>query len=283
MAWVAAEAIVILFYNLRKLKMNEPMHANLEEKDLYLSNKRSGQAWSQVVEGFSAPEECWKGNQVLNFIPLDKCYKNNPDSVKFVEKYFKKAKPLDIDAEVLRFASDTANKIDLKNGMYIEMGVGSGKSINFIASLNPRNTIYGFDSFEGLPSDWNTRKDFHIPKGSFKLNKELAYPPIVNNVCLMKGLFCNTLPVFKKLTLKNCPISFIHVDCDLYESAKDVFDFLGDNIVSGSILVFDEFYNYEGHEKDEFKAFEEFLNQSGKRAEYIAFNQNWEQAVAKIL
>lgn len=263
--------------------MSESLHTDLEDIDPYISNKRAGQAWSQVVEGFSAPEECWKGNQVLNFIPLDKNYKNNITSSKFVEKYFFNAKPLDIDAEVLRFASDTANQINLENGMYMEMGVGSGKSINFIANLNPRKKIYGFDSFEGLPHDWNTRKDFHIPQGSFRLNKELEYPPIVNNVRLMKGLFRDTLPVFNQITLKNKPISFIHIDCDLYESAKDVFDFLGENIVSGTILLFDEFYNYEGHEKDEFKAFQEFLEKSGKEAEYIAFNQNWEQAVAKIL
>ncbi|HSW93025.1 MAG TPA: TylF/MycF/NovP-related O-methyltransferase [Gammaproteobacteria bacterium] len=263
--------------------MNEFIYEDREESDPYISNKRAGQAWGQVVEGFPAPKECWQGNQVLNFIPMDKCYKNNPSSVKFVETYFGNAKPLNIDSEVLRFASDTANQINLNDGVYIEMGVGSGKSINFIANLNPRKEIYGFDSFEGLPDDWNTRKDFHIPKGSFKLNKDLEYPPIVNNVRLMKGLFRDTLPIFKNITLKEKPISFIHVDCDLYESAKDVFDFLEGNIVSGTIIVFDEFYNYEGHENDEFRAFQEFLHQSGKKAEYIAFNQNWEQAVVKIL
>lgn len=38
-----------------------------------------------------------------------------------------------------------------ETGLYLEFGVYDGTSINFIASYNPTATIYGFDSFEGLP------------------------------------------------------------------------------------------------------------------------------------
>jgi hypothetical protein len=41
---------------------------------------------------------------------------------------------------------------------------------------------------------------------------------------------------------------------------KEIFDQLVDNIVSGTVIVFDEFYNYPRAEEHEFKAFQEFLD-----------------------
>lgn len=46
------------------------------------------------------------------------------------------------------------------------MGVCTGKTVNFIAALNPTQKVYGFDSFEGLPEDW-IREDQVIPIGTF--------------------------------------------------------------------------------------------------------------------
>jgi hypothetical protein len=57
---------------------------------------------------------------------------------------------------------------------------------------------------------------------------------------------------------------------------------LADNIVSGTVIVFDEFYNYPGFEEHEFKAFQEFLDWSGKKPVYLAYNQYFEQAVVQI-
>lgn len=243
---------------------------------------RDGRGWNQIVEGFTPrPQDektWWTGRQIFNFFPCDKDYKNNQKSKACVEKYFRDAIPLNTDAALLKFASDNV-KVE---GAYLEMGVGTGKSINFIAALNPEKKIFGFDSFEGLPEDWQ-RKDVSIPKGSFKLRNEFSFPPVLHNVRLIKGMFAETLPQFKHAVLKNIPIAFIHVDCDLYASTKDVFDCLGDRIVSGTILLFDEFYNYDEYDNDEFKAFQEFLQKSGKKVKYIAFNQYWEQAAAVIL
>jgi predicted O-methyltransferase YrrM len=72
---------------------------------------------------------------------------------------------------------------------------------------------------------------------------------------LYGGLFKDTLTTFKKEILQKTPISFLHVDCDIYSSTKDMFEALGDNIVPGTIMVFDELYNYPGFDKHEWKAF----------------------------
>lgn len=247
-----------------------------------MEETRDGKGWNQIVEGFTPrPEDeelWWTGRQIFNFFPCDKDYRNNPKSKACVEKYFGDAVPLNTDAALIKFASDSATL----DGAYVEMGVGTGKSINFIAALNPEKKIYGFDSFEGLPEDWQ-RKDVSIPKGSFKLRSEFEFPPVLHNVQLVKGMFSDALPRFKEAILKNNPIAFIHIDCDLYSSTKNVFDELGNHIVSGTVLLFDEFYNYDEYENDEFKAFQEFLQKSGKQAKFIAFNQYWEQAAACIL
>lgn len=243
---------------------------------------RNGHGWNQIVEGFTPPieeeEKWWEGHQIFHSFPYDKDYRNSYKAKECVEKYFSNATPLKNDATMIKFASDSA-KLD---GFFIEMGVGSGKSINFIAALNPEKKIFGFDSFEGLPEDWH-RKDVYIPKGSFKLREEFTFPPVLHNVHIIKGMFSDTLPQFKRTILKDHPIAFMHVDCDLYSSTKTVFENLGENIVPGTILLFDEFYNYEEYANDEFKAFQEFLQISGKKVKYIAFNQYWEQVAVCIL
>lgn len=57
---------------------------------------------------------------------------------------------------------------------------------------------------------------------------------------------------------------------------------MGDNIVSGTVIVFDEFYNYPGAQEHEFRAFQEFLERTRKKPVYLADNQYFEQAAVQI-
>lgn len=178
----------------------------------------------------------------------------------------------------MRYASDAATN----NGFYLEMGVCTGRTINFLAALNPERLIYGFDSFAGLPVDWEGRNDFHLPKGVFAYKQSDRLPAVLHNVRLIKGLFEDTLAIFKRDYIKNNPIAFMHIDCDIYTSTRSLFDHLGSNIISGTILLFDELYNYPGYAQHEFKAFSEFLSKTGHEAEYIAYNVNWKQVAVRI-
>ncbi|GAB1813776.1 hypothetical protein [Mycobacterium sp. MUNTM1] len=54
-------------------------------------------------------------------------------------------------------------------------------------------------------------------------------------------------------------------------------DDLIDNIVSGTVIVFDELYNYPGAEEQEFRAFRELMDHTGKKPIYLADNQYFEQ------
>ena len=228
-----------------------------------------------------------KGYNVLHSITKNLPYEENQDALKFVNQYLCKAKRLESDADVLRFASDSVTV----SGAFLEMGVRIGKTINFIAALNSKETIYGFDSFAGFPEDWDIGHEY-VPvmsKDLLALENTPAFvdgkflPPIAKNVILFKGYFHEILPKFKDQILKNSPIAFLHIDCDIYSSTKDVFDALGSNIVKGTIIAFDELYNYPNYKEHEWKALQEFQKKSGFNIEFIAFNIYHRQVVVKII
>lgn len=235
--------------------------------------------WSEFIEletiGGATPPP---GKQVINFLSTDKNYQQDPEARTFVEQYLANAKCFDIDAEVIKYACE---QITL-DGFILEMGVCTGRTINFIAALNPRNVIYGFDSFCGLPEPWYGRTDFDFPKGVFAFKEPTQRPPVLHNVRLIAGLFQDTLPRFRQEVLRTKPISFLHIDCDIYSSTKTIFSELHNHIVEGTIVLFDELYNYPGFQAHEFKAFQEFLKFSNKVPEYLAFNTNWEQVAVRI-
>jgi hypothetical protein len=219
-----------------------------------------------------------KGNQIFHMTTKDKPSASNPEAVALIAREFEKAVALQSDAQVLRFGSDHVQIID---GAYIELGVATGRTINFLAGLNPTRTIYGFDSFEGLPKQWD-RPDIEIPRGTFAYNDSSFIPPVLENVTLFKGSFREVLPAFQSQILKQRPIAFLHVDCDLYDSTQEALTALADNIVPGTILVFDEFYNYPNYENHEWKALQEFLSKKNFKAEYLAYNSEHEQVAVRI-
>jgi hypothetical protein len=105
---------------------------------------------------------------------------------------------------------------------------------------------------------------------------------VAKNVELIKGWFDKTLPTFLE-SRKNDFVSFLHIDCDLYSSTKTIFDVLGSRIVEGTIIVFDEYFNYPGWEKGEFKAFQEFIRDANLSYEYIGYVRTHEQVAVKIV
>ena len=149
--------------------------------------------------------------------------------------------------------------------LWLEFGVASGRTINYISQFT-KDTVYGFDSFEGLPETWREG----LEKGAFSRNGVL---PLVNaNVELIKGWFNETLEEFMKTHDKK--ISFIHMDADLYSSTKYIFDTLKGNIDKDCVIVFDELVNYPGFDGDkgELRAFYEFITENKVDYEWIGMD-----------
>lgn len=166
------------------------------------------------------------------------------------------------------------SKIEI-NGLCIELGVYDGTSINFFSKNSPDKTWYGFDSFLGFQEDW---KGGYFSKGDFSLKGK---PPLVNNnVKLIKGYFKDTLPGFLKGMDKN--ISFLHVDCDTYESTIEALDIIGpERFVPGTRILFDEYISYIGWRHGEFKAWQEFVKNNNLKYKYELFGLR--QALIKIV
>jgi len=147
-------------------------------------------------------------------------------------------------------------------GLVLEFGVWKGASIRHLAThLAPRK-IYGFDSFEGLPEDW----DCGISKDFFRLT---SLPEVPSNVELIKGWFNVTAGDFLKQHPE--PMALLHIDSDIYSSAKFIFDTYGSRIIPGTVILFDEYMNYPTWKTGEFKAFAEWFEANGARYQYVGF------------
>lgn len=144
-------------------------------------------------------------------------------------------------------------------GWAAEFGVASGYSLGIIAEHMP---VIGFDSFEGLPEDW--REGF--PKGEFNYHGDLFHLGAhIPNALIVKGLFEDTASTFPFPSL-----GLVHIDCDLYSSTVTALNAVRPAIGPGTIVVFDEFHGYNGWEDHEAKAWVEFLDRLGIRAEALA-------------
>lgn len=173
------------------------------------------------------------------------------------------------------------------NGLWLEFGVGKGTTIDFIAENNDNHTVIGFDSFEGLPEDWKMSDTLTYLKGHYNLSGTI--PPLKSrNVRLMRGYFEETLPDF--LGRNDQPCAFVHMDCDLYSSSLFVLNSLYEHnkLVKGTVILFDELYNYQYFEEHEFKAFREFVQQHDIKYNWIAHTSspvvwNGNQAAIVIL
>jgi hypothetical protein len=155
---------------------------------------------------------------------------------------------------------------------YLEFGVFTATTINFFSKYV--NTIYGFDSFEGLREDWVGTTE---PKGTFNLNKKL--PKLNKNVIPVVGWVQDTLVPFLE---KHKPeINFVHLDMDTYETTKFVLTKIKPYLVKNCIIAFDELYNYSGWEEGEYKALKETFNDNEYR--YVCFSTDGSQATIQVI
>lgn len=173
--------------------------------------------------------------------------------------------------ELLNKCIELSRKEETERDIYLEFGVYTGNSINYIAK-RVNKPVYGFDSFQGLPNDW--REGFE--KGTFKVDH---LPKVERNVTLFKGWFHDSLKTFK---CDSNRLALIHIDCDLYESAMCVFDMLAYKIAKGTVIVFDEFYNYPNWKQGEYKAFSEYVLKENINYKYIGYVKNDEQVAVVI-
>ena len=162
-------------------------------------------------------------------------------------------------AEILSYCVQRAPA----TGLLLEFGVATGKSINLIAAAAGEREVHGFDSFEGLPEDWHGHVE---TRGSF--SRAGRMPQVRANVRLHRGWFRDTLKEFKQAYPG--PVAFLHIDCDLYSSTREVLEELADRLQPGTVIEFDEYFNYPNWRQHEFRAWQEFVRSRGIAYRYLA-------------
>jgi hypothetical protein len=157
-------------------------------------------------------------------------------------------------------------------GMALEFGVATGTTLRLIAETYGAGPVFGFDTFQGLPEPW--RPGFDV--GAFA-QPEL---PEVDGAELVAGLFADTLADF--LAEHTGPVGFVHLDADLYSSTATVLEHVGPRLVEGSVLLFDEYFNYPGWEQHEHRAWAEHVERSGLGWEYLGLTLDDEQVSVRV-
>ena len=155
-------------------------------------------------------------------------------------------------------------------GMALEFGVATGATLQIMADAR-RHGVYGFDSFQGLPEHWRLGYD----AGEFA-----EQPPHVDGAELVVGLFEDTLAHF--LDTHPGPVAFVHVDCDLYSSTVTVLEQLAPRFVEGTVLLFDEYFNFPGWQEHEHRAWREHVARTGLGFSYAGLTMDDEQVWVRV-
>ena len=130
-------------------------------------------------------------------------------------------------------------ELDFKteSGHWMEFGVREGTTIEQFLKYKPTAHIHGFDSWQGLPESWDVGNKVYKPG-----DMSVPMPEFDDRVELWKGWFEDTIGPWKDK--HPGPIQLLHVDGDLYSSAKTVLYKLNDRIVPGTVIIFDEIANW---------------------------------------
>jgi len=179
-------------------------------------------------------------------------------------------------ANLFRFIREFVEVQNYGPGYYMEFGVLNGESMidAYRQFRGQFSHFFGFDSFEGLPEltsdDERASKltpIFH--KGNYaSMQYDFVRQTILSScrmapseLSLEKGFFNEVLPSFDKASLRNQGnANCIFIDCDLYSSTVDVLHFIEDLLITGTWVLFDDFWCYRGSPfEGEQKAIREWL------------------------
>jgi hypothetical protein len=165
-------------------------------------------------------------------------------------------------------------KINGVPGDYFEFGLWRGKTFIYAHQMRQRYRcdemrLWGFDSFQGLPqideddegpeNVWQTGQ-FTCSEREFRAILRRAGVP-EQSYRLVPGYYRDSLNSDLRQQFSGASAAIVYIDCDLYLSTRQVLDFVAPLLVNGSIVCFDDYYNYKGNpEQGEQKALAEFLS-----------------------
>jgi hypothetical protein len=199
------------------------------------------------------PQQLHLASMVANYLRLGRWYRLNGYRVERRE------------ADRTGVFDVVAARVRDRQVAYLEFGVFQGASMRYWsrALANPASHLHGFDSFEGLPEDWD---DGPNPKGKFSVGG--AVPQIDDpRVRFFKGWFDQTLPAYQ---VPPHEVLVVTLDADLYSSTIYVLRQLRAYIVPGTFIYLDDMARPD-HEP---RALSDFLGEAGLRLRLVAADRS---------
>ena len=187
--------------------------------------------------------------------------------------------------------------------VYVECGVFQGTTFFSVATFLEQQsidlTLFGLDTFEGFPGEEIDHRDrpqcfaqllekglitedhyrkaaqrtrnftdeSHLTKEYYlDVKKVFDIAKEFDNIHLIRGAFKETFKTIDQ------PIAVLFLDCDLYQSYLDCLNGLYPKVISGGVVIFDEYYSlkYPGPRlavneffKDKMGYFERYLSGDG--------------------
>jgi len=118
----------------------------------------------------------------------------------------------------------------------------------YLKQHGAKKMLYGFDSFEGFDEAVNIdvqlggqadedKRVAGFSDTSYEgLVLKLRRLGVASTAQLVKGYFCQTLPGHQDRRF-----SFVHLDCDIYQSYKDCLEFFYPRLEKGGVILLDEY------------------------------------------
>ena len=166
---------------------------------------------------------------------------------------------------------DRMTELSKKDRPFYEFGVWRGEAFKYLIKTFKKG--FGFDTFDGLPEDWDNFK-----AGSYSSDGNI---PKIKGGEFIAGKFEDTLPnFFSKVRPK---ASIINFDADLYSSTICALNWASPVIDQHTILIFDEFLINPNWEHDEHKALEEYCFKNNYEYEVLAISFFTKQVAVRLI
>lgn len=120
-------------------------------------------------------------------------------------------------------------------GDICEVGIYRAGVTKMLAMLRPEATVHGFDTFTGIPHEDEAKGEHRQGDFACGLLEVQEYLADRANVVLHQGIFPQTAK-----GLEDRQFSFVHVDCDTYQSTLASIDFFWPRMTPLSWMVFDD-------------------------------------------
>ena len=130
----------------------------------------------------------------------------------------------------------SSNRVE---GDILEVGVWRGGTGALLCKFSPHKKVWLADTFIGIVKDGD--RDLSYNGGehadtSFETVEELMSSLKLVNFELLKGVFPDDTGNFIPKVL-----SLVHIDVDVYESAKQIWNFVHHRLAVGGVIVFDDY------------------------------------------